>query len=63
MRTRSLIKMETDIEEAIFQGVSSILPEVEHLYCVRHLMQRDKLKINPLLQKVDFKKDERLHAK
>lgn len=40
------------MEEEILKGVCSILPEVQYLYCVHHLMQRDEQKINSLLQNV-----------
>ena len=37
-----------------------MFPDVQHLYCVRHLMQRDEQKINCLLQKLDYRENERL---
>ena len=63
IRTRSVHKIGIDMEEAILQGVTSMFPDVQHLYCVRHLMQRDERKINCLLQKLDFRENERLRAK
>ena len=56
-------KIEIDMEEAILQGVASMFPDVQHLYCVRLLMQRDKQKINCILQKLDCWENERLRAK
>ena len=41
IRKRSVRKIGIDMEEAILQGVASMFPDVQHLYCVRHLMQRD----------------------
>ena len=63
IRTRSLHKIGIDMEEAILQGVTSMFPDVQHLYCVHHLMQRDERKINFLLQKLDSRENERLRAK
>ena len=51
------------MEEAILQGATSMFPDVQHLYCVRHLMQRDEQKINCILQKLDCRENERLRAK
>ena len=41
IRTRSVRKIVIDMEEAILQGITSRFPNVQHLYCVRHLLQRD----------------------
>ena len=50
-----------DMMEGILQGlVTSMFPDIQHLYCVRHLMQRDEQKINCLLQKFDCRENERL---
>ena len=57
-------KIGIDMEEAILQGVvTSMFPDLQHLYCVRYLMQRDEQKINYLLQKLDCRENERLRAK
>ena len=51
------------MEEAILQGVASMFPDVQHLYCVCHLMQRDEQKRNCIVQKLDCRENERLRAK
>ena len=63
IRTRSVHKRGIEMEEAILQGLTSMFPNVQHLYCVRHLMQRGEEKINCLLQKLDCRESERLRAK
>ena len=63
IRTRSVYKIGTDMEETILQGVTSMFPDLQHLCRVRQLMQRDEQKINCPLQKLDCRENERLHAK
>ena len=46
IRTQSVRKIGVDMEEASLEGVASMFPDVQHLYCVHHLMQRDEQKIN-----------------
>ena len=60
IRTGSICKIGIDMEKPILQGVASMFPEVQHLYCVHHLMQRDKWKINFLLKKLDCTENEGL---
>ena len=60
IRIRSVHKIGLDIEEAVLQGVASMFPDVHHLYCICHLMQRDEQKINCILQKLDCRENERL---
>ena len=63
IRTRSVHETRIDMMEGILQGlVTSMFPDIQHLYCVRHLMQRDEQKINCLLQKLDCRENERLRA-
>ena len=40
-----------DMEYAIFNGIKKVIQNVSQLYCVRHLSQRDEVKINQLLGK------------
>ena len=40
-----------------------MLPDVQQLYCVHHLIQRDEQKTNCILQKLDCRENERLRAK
>ena len=63
IRIRSVHKIGLDIEEAVLQGVASMFPDVHHLYCICHLMQRDEQKINCILQKLDCRENERLRPK
>ena len=46
-----LKKIGVDMEIAIYNGIKSIIPTVEQLYCVRHLQDRDGKKITELLAK------------
>lgn len=46
-----LRKVGVDMEDAIFNGIKKVIPNVSPLYCVRHLSQRDEIKINQLLGK------------
>ena len=63
IRTRSVHKIGINMEEAFLQGLTAMFPNVQHLYCVHHLMQRGEQKINCLLQKLDCRESERLRAK
>ena len=63
IRTQSVRKIGIDMEEAILQGVASMFPDVQHLYCVRHLMQGDEEKINCIFRKLDCRENERLRVK
>ena len=38
-------------EYAIFNGVESLFPDVSKLWCVRHMKQRNEIKIGKLLVK------------
>ena len=38
-------------------------PDVQHLYSIHHLMQRDEQKINCISQKLDCRENEILSAK
>ena len=49
--TRKLKKTGVDLEDAIFNGVLSLFPDVSELYCVHHMKQWDKIKIGKLLAK------------
>ena len=46
-----LKKVGVDMEDAIFNGIKKVIQNVSQLYCVRHLSQRDEVKINQLLGK------------
>ena len=50
-RLANLKKIGVDMEEAIYNGLSSLLPNVEKLHCVRHLKQRDEAQIIKILNK------------
>ena len=39
-----LAKVVTNMDESIYNGVKTVIPEVKQLFCVRHLCQRDKKK-------------------
>ena len=56
-------KIGIEMEEAILQRVTSMFPDVQYLYFVRHLIQRDEQKINCLLQKLDCRENERLRSR
>ena len=46
-----LKKIGLAMEEAIFNGIKKVIPNVSQLYCVRHLSKRDETKIAKLLEK------------
>ena len=46
-----LKKVGVDMEDAIFNGIKKVIQNVSQLYCVKHLSQRDEVKINQLLGK------------
>ena len=46
-----LKKVGVDMEDAIFNGIKKVIQNVLQLYCVKHLSQRDEVKINQLLGK------------
>jgi len=56
-------KLGVDMEDAIFNGIKSIIPDITHLYCVRHLRQRDEKKIDDLLAKTKSSSAEKNKAK
>ena len=56
--TRKLKKIGVDMEDAIFNGMQSLFPDVSKLYCVRHMKQRDKIKIGKLLAKFKCSENE-----
>ena len=59
--TRKLKKIGVDMEDAIFNGgVQSLFPDVSKLYCVRHMKQRDKIKIGKLLAKFKCSENEKV---
>ena len=59
--TRKLKKIGVDMEDAIFNGgVQSLFPDVPKLYCVRHMKQRDKIKIGKLLAKFKCSENEKV---
>ena len=53
LRVSQLKKIGIDMDDAIYNGIKSIIPNVEHLYCVRHLQARDDKKISDLLAKTN----------
>ena len=55
LETRKLKK----IGVAIFHGVESLFPNMSKLYCVRHMKQRDEIKIGKLLVKLSAVKMKR----
>ena len=46
-----LKKVGVDMEDSIFNGIKKVIQNVSQLYCVKHLSQRDEVKINQLLGK------------
>ena len=48
-----LKKIGVDMEDAIFEGIKNVMPNVSQLYCVRHLSQRDEKKLIVLLAKTN----------
>ena len=58
-----LKKVGVDMEDAIFNGIKKVIPNVSQLYCVRHLSQRDEIKINQLLGKTKTTAAEKNKAK
>ena len=49
--TRKLKNTGVDMEDAIFNGVQSLFPNVSKLYCFRHMKQRDEIKTGKLFAK------------
>ena len=47
------------MEDAIFNGVQSLFPDVSKLYCVPHMRQWDEIKIGKLLAKFKFTESEK----
>ena len=47
------------MEDAIFNGVQSLFPDVSKLYCVPHMRQWDEIKIGKLLAKFKFTENEK----
>ena len=45
---RKLKKVGLDMEGAIFQGIKHFFPDIKQLYCVRHLMKRDEMRLDKL---------------
>lgn len=60
---RNLKKIGLDMEDAIFNGVKVMFPNVEQLYCVRHLQQRDEIKISKMLEGKNVSEKEKHRAK
>ena len=48
---RTLKGIGVDLESAIFSGFKKVIPKLNRLICVRHLMKRDEKKLNKLLPK------------
>ena len=58
--TRKLKKIGVDMEDAIFNGVQSLFPDVSKLYCVPRMKQRDEIKIGKLLAKFKCNEKEKV---
>ena len=58
--TRKLKKISIDMEDAIFNGVQWLFPDVSKLYCVRHMKQQDEIKIGNLLAKFKCSENEKV---
>ena len=58
--TRKRKKIGVDMEDAIFNGVQSLFQNVSKLYCVRHMKQRDEIKIRKLFAKSKYSENEKV---
>ena len=50
-----LINLKTigaDMVEAIAKGLKRVIPNIKVLYCVKHLKQREEIKLDSLIEKV-----------
>ena len=57
---RKLKKIGLDMEDAIFNEVQSLFPDVSKLYCVCHMKQQDEIKIGKLLAKFKCRENEKV---
>ena len=62
-KLKHLKKIGVDLESAIFNGFSNIIPTVSRLVCVHQLKKRDELKLLNLLGKTRKSAAKRNHAK
>ena len=60
---RKLKKVGLDMEDAIFQGIKHFFPDIKQLYCVRHLMKRDEMKLDKLFGRMKCSAAEKNKAK
>ena len=63
LKLKHLKKIGVDLESAIFNGFSNIIPTVSRLVCVHHLKKRDESKLLNLLVKTRKSAAERNQAK
>ena len=54
------LRIGVDIEDASFNGVQSLFPEVSKLYCVCHMRQHHDIKIAKLLAKFKCSENEKI---
>ena len=58
-----------DMKDAIYRGIKGIFPKAQHVYCIRHLKQRDEMQILKIMdrkkcverEKITTKKEIRLY--
>ena len=58
--TRKLKRIGVDMEDAIFNGVQSLFQDVSKLFCVRHMKQRDEIKIRKLFAMSKYSENEKV---
>ena len=58
--TRKLKNIGVDMEGTIFNGAQSLLPDVSKLCWIRHMKQRDEIKIGKLLARFKCSENEKV---
>ena len=48
------------MEDAIFNGVQSLFQDVSKIFCVRHMKQRDEIKIRKLFAMSKYSENEKV---
>ena len=59
-KTKKLKEIGTDMEDAIFNGMQSLFPDVSKPYCVRHMKQHGKIKTGKFSAKFKRGKNEKV---